>query len=147
MSKFLNWSSSALVLAALAAAIALVAHASVTENGFVWDDEVEVVHNRSIQDLSRVRAVLQGNRPVVNLSYAIDYRLWRGIDEHGFHLTNLRLHAVVVLLLFVFVHLVVRDLQTARGDPGRAAANVAAFTAAALLAVHPMGTETVAFVS
>ena len=147
MSRFLNWSYSAVVLAAVAAAMALVAHASVTQNEFVWDDEVEVVHNRSIQDLSRVRAVLQGNRPVVNLSYAIDYRMWRGVDEHGFHLTNLRLHVVVVLLLFAFVRIVVRDMRFKGWEPGRAAENVTAFTAAALLAVHPMTTETVGYVS
>ncbi|MCK7581180.1 MAG: hypothetical protein MZV65_39795 [Chromatiales bacterium] len=46
-------------------------------------------------------------RPVVNISYALDYAL-SGLQPFGYHLTSLLLHMANVVLLFVLV-------RTARG--------------------------------
>ena len=138
-----------LALAGLAIALAILAHINTLHHPFVWDDEHEVQANTSIETLSHPLAILRHNpaRPIINLSYAIDYAIWGGRDEFGFHLTNLVLHLINVGLLFGFTRLVVQDLGRARGRPNEVAADATAFAASALLAVHPMMTEAVGYVS
>ncbi len=137
------------VLAALAIALAVIAHVNTLGHPFVWDDAQEVQANTSIEDLSRPLTIARHypTRPVVNFSYALDYRIWGGRDEFGFHLTNLVLHLIDVGLLFGFTYVVVNDLGRARGRPNEVAADATAFGASALLAVHPMMTEAVGYVS
>ncbi|MBI4586738.1 MAG: tetratricopeptide repeat protein [Planctomycetes bacterium] len=127
---------------------------------FVFDDEKLVRDNESIRDLSRIHEIfdiaskrwddqpLRANyRPVRFLSYALDYQLsrwycrWNGISfapENPpvfiFHLTNLILHGLNVLLL----------LGIGRRLLGSGAA---ALALAALFAVHPLATEAVVYIS
>src|SRR5207244_4388477 len=104
-------------------------------NPFVYDDYHTVVANPSIQDLRNIRALVLGDvsRPVINTSYAIDRAFW-GTEPFGFHLTNVLLHMINVVLLW---HLA-RRLSADR---------IVAASAAALFAVHPMMTEAVGYVS
>ncbi len=93
-------------------------------------------------------------RPILLLSYFADYALW-GVNPAGFHLTNVLLHAVATLLLFL---LAVELLRQARGAPanGEVSAGatsfigddrLTAFLTALLFAVHPVQTESVAWVA
>jgi tetratricopeptide (TPR) repeat protein len=128
------WARAALLLGPplLAAAVYLGA----IHNPFVYDDVRVVVENPSLRDLSNFRFVLlfQPFRPVVNLSYALDYWFWQ-LEPVGYHLTNTLLHSLNTLLFFL---LCVRLPNTGRG--------VAAL-AAALFAVHPLASESVGYVS
>ena len=66
---------------------------------FIYDDNRMVVENSGIHDLSDIRAVLlEPTRPILNLSYAIDYALFGPF--RGFHSMNVLLHALNVVLLF-----------------------------------------------
>jgi protein O-mannosyl-transferase len=134
-------------LAALAVLLAASVYAGALPHPFVWDDIAEVETNTSIEHLSHPLAIIRQHltRPLVNLSYAVDYRVWGGPNQFGFHLTNLLLHLFDVLLLFSLTWHVVRD--RAGPDASVAAANLTAFTAAGLLAVHPLMTEAVGYVS
>jgi tetratricopeptide (TPR) repeat protein len=133
--------------ALVAVVLAIGAYANSLHGGFTFDDRAEVVENASITDLGIMQEVLWGHgytRPVVNLSYAIDFA-WNGRDAFGYHLTNLVLHAANVLLLFLAAQQLARS---ARRQPAAAAPDIAiAFAAAGLLAVHPMMTEAVSYVS
>ena len=83
-------------------------------------------------------------RPVLLLSYFADYAVW-GVDPAGFHLTNVILHAAATLLLFF---LAVGLLRQARGaGAGADDDRLIAFFAALLFAVHPVQTESVAWVA
>jgi hypothetical protein len=127
---------------AAAALLACLAYFNALNNPFVYDDHDTVVANPSLVDLSNVKFLFLYSRfrPIVNLSYAFDRWLW-GYRPLGFHLTNLALHAVVIVLLYVWVRRLLSDAGVGLGrGPG-------AFTAAALFAVHPMQTEAVAYVS
>jgi protein O-mannosyl-transferase len=131
------------LLATLAVALALFAYANSLNGPFTFDDRHEILTNRSIEDLRHPLAVLwYGLRPLTNLSYAVDYALWSGRNAFGFHLTNVVLHAVNVLMLFVLARSLARG-----GGSGEAAATLTAFLAAALFAVHPITTEAVSYVS
>ena len=72
-----------------------------SSNPFVYDDYRMVVENTGIQDLADLRAIvlLEPTRPLINFSYAVDYAVW-GLNPFGFHLTNLLLHVLNVVLLF-----------------------------------------------
>jgi protein O-mannosyl-transferase len=78
----------------------------------------------------RLWSVLQ-TRPVTTLTFWANYQAG-GPNPFGFHLVNLLLHLCVVLLLY-------RVLQVLTPE-------TAAFTAAALFAIHPLQGEAVAYV-
>jgi hypothetical protein len=136
------------ILCLCAGELGAIAYLNALGNPFVYDDLVTVVGNRSLAD-PHVREVMRAAlfRPVVNASYALDRTLW-GLAPFGFHLTNLALHVVNVMLLFGVARIAVADWQ-ARDPEQRAtwSTNAVAFAVAALFAVHPMMTEAVGYVS
>lgn len=143
--------SKAISLAFVTAMLAVGVYVNALHNPFVHDDRTEVVENASIRQLTDLSAVVRASltRPVVMLSYAVDYAVW-GLEPFGYHLTNLLLHVLNVLLLFWLVHGLVRDRASDNGSAGTrapATAIVTAFAAACLFAVHPMMTEAVGYVS
>lgn len=68
-------------------------------------------------------------RPVATLSYAVDYALW-GLNPFGYHLTNVVLHAITVVLVAVAI-----TSLTDRPAVGR--------LTAVLFALHPVTVEVV----
>lgn len=104
-------------------------------NPFVYDDYHTVVENGSIAHVTDVRAIVLGalTRPIVNFSYALDRAMW-GATPTGFHVTNVLLHMLNVILLFQLARRYGKD-------------ELAAFAAAGLFAVHPMMTEAVGYIS
>ncbi len=116
-------------------------------NGFAWDDRPLIVENRLVKDPGSLGTLLTTGfweagdrhdrfrsffRPLVSLSYAIDYALW-GLRPAGFHLTNLLLH----LLCCLCVHALARRFL----EP------LPALFGAALFAVHPVHVESAAWIS
>lgn len=115
----------------------LVVYLPLRSAGFIWDDDQYVTQNRHLQDaagLARIwldpRAVPQ-YYPLVHTTYWAEFQLW-GLDARGYHATNVVLHAISALLLWrVLVRLRV----------------LGALFAAALFAVHPVMTESVAWIT
>lgn len=131
-------------------ALGTIAYLPSLRNGFVYDDEYTVVRNSLIKSLRRLPHLVQRDyftlsaeqsyRPVVTLSYFLDYAL-SGLKPFGYHLTNLLLHLAVVSILFLFLTEIV-----SRGDP-ETRYRYAPFMAAAIFAVHPINSEAVNCVS
>ena len=121
-------------LAALLVAVAAV-YVPALDGPFVYDDRIEVVGNPTIRVLSEPAAVLGYNlgRPLLALSYALDWELG-GLAPRGYHLVNLALHLVATVLAW-------RLFRRVLGD------DVRALLGAALWGLHPMGTESVAYIS
>jgi cytochrome c-type biogenesis protein CcmH/NrfG len=87
-------------------------------------------------------------RPLVNVSYAVDRAVWAP-EPFGFHLTNVLLHMLNVLLVFQLARRSATD-RTWRGAAQtgtKIQPDVVALVAALLFAVHPMMTEAVGYVS
>ena len=84
------------------------------------------------------------SRPVVNLSFALDYVLG-GLDTLPYHLTNLAIHLLATLALFGIVHRTLL-LPAFRNRFGQAAVPLA-LAVALLWAVHPLQTESVTYVT
>jgi len=126
--------------AALVALIVLVYGAS-AGNKFVFDDQTLVVENPVVQlPLGQAYQLFLGApegvvyRPLRMLSYMVDYQVAGKLDPATFHRSNLVYHAAAVLALYVLACLTI----------GSAAG---AFCAAALFAVHPLGSEAVVYVA
>ena len=134
---------------AVAALTALI-YVNALTTPFVYDDHYLIVENQSIGDLTDLWAivVLQPTRPLVNLSYAIDHAIW-GLNPFGYHLTNVLLHILNVILLYFLTLQLVQDRGRRHPSPPRAPipAHGAAFGVALLLGIHPMMTSAVTYVA
>lgn len=131
----------ALVLASV------VVYVPTLRNGFVWDDRDLVVGNPRIGSWERVGEIFthtftlsaafggvesKAYRPLFELSLLVDRSLW-GLTSFGFHLTNLGLHVVNVVLLFRLMRgFVPSPLATA---------------SVLLWAVHPVLTEGISLIT
>ncbi len=129
----------------------LLTYANTLSNPFIFDDQQSILRNPTIRDLRNLRAVLSPpgrgaavqNRPVVNLTLAINFAL-HGERVAGYHLFNLAVHIVSALTLMGVVH---RTLLLPRFPQplNRRAATYASITAL-LWAVHPLNTEAVTYI-
>ena len=128
-------------------ALASLPYLNTLINSFVYDDDTQVLNNPYLHSLRHLPAILSTTawsyrglqsvtnyyRPLMTLGYMLCYRLF-GPLAYGFHLANIVLHAAVVCLLFAVTLRMFRH----RGI---------AFTAAALFALHPIHTESVAWIA
>ena len=119
----------------LAAVLAgFLANLPALDAGFVYDDRFVIEMDPRIQSLEDpLRFFREGYwavqeqvldesgppplyRPLTSLSFAVDHA-WHGLEPRGYHLTNLGLHALAVLLCFA----VARSLGWSVGGAGVAA--------------------------
>ncbi len=131
---------------ALVAAVA-AAYLSSLGGSFLFDDVDSVPANPSIRHLSDAVFPIAGatvsGRPVLNVSLALNY-LAGGLDPRGYHAVNVAIHAGAALLLMGIVR---RTLATrAAGSRTPVAALSVAFAVALVWALHPLQTESVAYV-
>lgn len=120
---------------------------SVVGGGFLWDDYTLIVNNPKITSLKNVpdfftkgfwentEKARKGGyyRPLILLSYAIDYQLYR-LKPWGYHLTNLLVHLLVVSMIFIF--LLSLELDT-----------LLSFASALLFGISPFVKEPVGWIS
>ncbi len=108
-----------------------------TRGGFVWDDDDYVTENPALRDAAGlVRIWLEPGAtpqyyPMTFTSLWLDYRLW-GTRPAGYHVVNVALHAANAVLVWQVLALL--------AVPG-------ALLAAAVLAVHPVHVESVAWIA
>jgi hypothetical protein len=113
---------------------------------FIWDDRNFVVENTYIRDLNLAAAYFtdsralatdtlgqENYRPLVVLSYAIDYLLWK-LNAFGYHITNLLLHILNSLFVFLLISNILKN-------------KLAAGFGALLFLSHPIQTEAVSWIS
>ncbi len=121
-------------------------------NGFVGDDITLIVTNTFYKDFNNIWRLFESSyfyksstillgtsadfgsgsvtyRPVDNLTYFFDYMLW-GMNPFGFHLTNVIIHAVNVVLIY----LVLLQFELSSTE---------ALFACLLFGVHPIQSEAV----
>jgi type IV pilus biogenesis/stability protein PilW len=129
----------------LIAVLGSVAYGNSLNGKFVWDDQFLVKENIYIKNWSTLSKVFHEDiaagagrknnfyRPVQMLSYMIDYSLW-GLDERGYHLTNLILHLLVAIGVWWMATMLFGD-------------RILAFFAGSLFVVHPIQVEAVSYIS
>jgi protein O-mannosyl-transferase len=135
------------------------------KNGFVnWDDDVYVLNNDRIQSLTPshlvdlfARPYYSNYIPLTLLSHALDVAIWR-YNAWGHHLTSLVLHVVntgwvfVLALMLLVLHSQGRppegvNLRVWFRERLDTPALIGSAFAALLFGLHPLRTESVAWVS
>jgi tetratricopeptide (TPR) repeat protein len=109
---------------------------------FLFDDTGAVLQNPTIRHLASLATLnppadgsTTTNRPIVNLSYAINYAI-SGEAVWCFHALNLAIHVAAALTLMGIVRRIIGGFVGAQAD-------VLAFLTALLWALHPLQTESV----
>lgn len=151
------------------------AYANSLSNPFVFDDETTIFENETIRSLTPISGVLSGprqsataGRPLVNLSFAINYAIGQ-FSPVGYHAVNLALHILSGLLLFGLVrrvaaraapHDAARSATLARDIPAKKRAgsmdvavrapaidDMTAFACALIWLLHPLQSEVINYVT
>jgi len=112
---------------------------------FLWDDIHFIKNNVYLRSWSHLpeiftRDVAAGSgerynyyRPLTIFTYLIDHTLW-GPDARGYHLANILYHVLTALSVYFLVELLFRD-------------RLLSFLTGLLYVIHPITTETVAYIS
>lgn len=121
---------------------------------FLWDDRYFICENPSLQGSGFFRSFLfspfggfsgtdensiqqdrlaQFYRPLISLSYWLDYRIW-GLNPAAFHLTNIVMQTANALILFFIL-------------TSLSLGSLAAFLGAVLFAAYPLHFENVSWIS
>src|SRR3989338_3014757 len=131
-----------IVLLALVAVTVLI-YLPTLDNGLTnWDDPKylinnEVVHQLSFSNLKNIFSIPSHGKynyhPLTLLSYALEYHFFQ-LDPRIYHLNNLLLHGLNVVLVYILILLVFES-------------TLCALLASFMFAVHPINTEAVAWVT
>ncbi|KJJ85291.1 transmembrane and TPR repeat-containing protein 4 [Candidatus Omnitrophus magneticus] len=120
-------------------------YSNTLKSDFIWDDEYLILNNSQIKNFQHFPNIFKtyvgyGSeninnfyRPMQELSNMIDYSIW-GAHPFGFHLTNVILHSLTALMVFILIKLISRN-------------TLAAFFAACFFGIHPVHTEAVAYIA
>lgn len=133
-------------------------------NGFVYDDRFTITNNLFIRDWNNLTGLFSKDyfsrsgeatyRPVVTLSYFIDCSLW-GLKPFGYHFTNVLLHLVNVVFVYLFVLSLLKQPPVPLNKEGiKGVVSILpcrnrwiAFLTALLFSIHPVQTEAVNAIS
>ncbi|MFQ5768019.1 MAG: hypothetical protein ACE5ID_08560, partial [Acidobacteriota bacterium] len=129
------------VLTAFLLALLVMAYAGAVNHPFVYDDIPLVVKNPAIRSLSNLPTIIGfhsdgfhlKNRWTRDVTHALEFAAG-GLNPALYHFTNILLHGVVGLLIFIFFARLTRD-------------RMAGWWAAAIFLVHPINTEVVSQVA
>lgn len=134
--RWLRWAAGGLLLLTLT----LLAYSPALRGELLWDDDGHLTRPelRDVSGLVRIWTdvgATQQYYPLLHSAFWLEHRLW-GESVTGYHLMNVLLHTLAALLVVA----VVRRLFGARE-------NATAWLAGALFALHPVGVESVAWIS
>ncbi|KXK29424.1 MAG: hypothetical protein UZ01_02187 [Candidatus Brocadia sinica] len=101
--------------------LTIITYLNCLPNQFVYDDTSTIVENRLIKDWGNFHDLITHDyfkysgeltyRPLVTLSYFIDYFLWH-MNPMGYHMVNVVLHTLNVMLIYFLVLLLFRQYST-----------------------------------
>ena len=133
----------------------LIVYFRVFFNGFVWDDQDQIINNPLIQHLENIpyfftastfatggsQLALAGSfyRPFMETAFSFIYALW-GLNPFGFHSFDVIVHIINTILIFFFVKQILKWQKYQFSK-------TAAFVISVLFLVHPANVESVAYIS
>lgn len=140
---FINKIKWYLVLTGILAVTVLIYKPAMNYTITGWDDnnylkENKLIHSLDKENIKKIfsfkEGVVLGNfHPFTILSYAVEYK-YAELNPKVYHTTNIILHLINVLLVFVFIKALSRN-------------SITACVTSLLFAVHPMHVESVAWIA
>lgn len=132
-------------------ALAIGLYSNTLRNGFVYDDEFTIVNNTLVKSFDNLPLLFDkaayfsrsgelSYRPLVTLTYFLDYTLY-GLKPWGYHLTNILLHTINGVLVYIFL-ILIHQCQKAKGRAG-----FQTLIISLLFVSHPILTEAVNAIS
>ncbi len=135
-------------------AVVMLSYSNSLENQYIFDDFHLILSNPQVTSIENTaRDLLSGKlpayyRPLRTISYALDYTLnkkfwyrfashqWtdRGLIPLGYHVSNIFYHILTALLVYLVIYKLSLNARVA-------------FIGASLFALHPVHTESVAYLS
>jgi tetratricopeptide (TPR) repeat protein len=120
--------------------VTVTVYANSLNGKFVFDDQQIVMQNprlMNVHTLNEAVAIGAGWRQLLFLTYGLNY-YWSGLDTFSYHVVNVALHVVNVLLVYGIILVALRDDNRAR---------FAASGGAAVFAVHTMFSASVSYIA
>ncbi len=137
---FLEKSWGAPLLLLVLALVIFLAYCQTIHGPFQLDDEVWIVKNPAIKNLSNLPSILLAQRGLTTASLALNYAMG-GLDPRGYHLVNIFIHIINAVLVYLFV---AQTLGLA--GLAKARARLLGISAAAVFSLHPVQTEAVSYI-
>jgi protein O-mannosyl-transferase len=134
--RFDGWPIHFVMLAIVTVAV----YANSLHGKFVFDDQQIVLQNprlMNVHTLNDAVAIGAGWRQLLFLTYGLNY-YWSGLDTFSYHVVNVVLHVINVLLVYGIIVVALRDDTRAR---------FAAFSGAAVFAAHTMFSASVSYIA
>jgi len=127
------------VLLALVLVSTVLVYLPAIDGEFVFDDFTILIDPFVVNPLAAkpLQWLLSG-RPVTSLTFALN-QLAVGLDTRGWHLVNVAIHLGAVVLAFLFARAILARAGLSRPEGP-------ALAAASLFALHPLQTESVAYI-
>jgi len=127
--------------------LALATYANSLLNGFIYDDFQQIVENPYVHSFRHVRAIfttsvwsfqgaegiLSYYRPLMTFGYMLCWQVFGSVPL-GYHIVSIVMNGVIVLLVFFLTRRLFHD-------------DALSFIAATIFALHPVHTESVAWVA
>jgi len=132
--------------------IGFVVYLNVLPNGFVWDDEEQVVNNLMIQSFSNLPQIFKGStfqtggagglsgiyyKPLMTLSFMFNYGIWK-LNAFGYHLFQVLTHLTNGVLVFLLLKNLFGKIKDGQ---------IWAFLASLIFIVHPANIEAAGYIS
>lgn len=127
---------------ALIIALTVVAYITSFDNSFHFDDRYAILGDDLIHNIANLPEILRDifNRPILRSTFALNYHI-SGTEVFGYHITNLALHIISALLVYLLAHSLItycKDKETAKYMP---------LIAALIFALHPVQTGSVTYIA
>lgn len=140
--------------------ITILVFSNTLKNSFIWDDKAIVAKGEYISKPDNIPFLLTPQywkqfylmlsrhhnqeervnyRPIFMASFAFDYSLWKH-NPFGYHLTNLLLHLLNVILIYFFISIITAPEIRHKGFLDLP------FVSAFLFAIHPIHAESVTWI-
>ena len=134
-------------------AIVVVVYAGSFGVPFIFDDFTIINNNRFMRSLWPPMAAMEApwrstaaGRPLVAYSFAVNYAI-SGLEVWSYHVFNLLVHLVNVLLVYGIARRVQGQALFAQRSAGRFTHRTWALLLAGLWAIHPLNSETVVYIA
>ncbi|TVM03638.1 MAG: hypothetical protein CV087_04250 [Candidatus Brocadia sp. WS118] len=105
--------------------LTIITYLNCLPNQFVYDDTSTIVDNQLIRHWGNLKGLFNQDyfkysgeltyRPLVTLSYIFDYSLWH-LNPLGYHIVNVVLHAMNVILIYFLLFFIFRYFDTRTGQ-------------------------------